>query len=478
LGGLLDFLDDPNALSNILGISPSTPAGPMNNMNGPAAAAMSGPVPMPPPRPAQAPQMPPPQAAPGGNGAPMATSDMLAGADPMQGPPGMYLGLSTQTPDFGPNGPPMPPPNPNAPNGNVAGAGAIAAGGDQVPLPTPAPGLAQGLPQAAAFNVNRPPGMEPPIPPAVGGGGLPPAARTAMAPGGSPPGGMAAFPGGPAALVPGATPGGAVPSTTSGGLAAALGLNNPNTVRNMIAAAGKGLSAVGAQRPGANAGQAFAAGAGGSLQGLAQSQQQQFNNTSTAFKDMLAAKAQGNSVAFNTARMNYLNARAQSLTTNGGTGSKAWQNTPLGQVNVIEQRAQAYDSPRRKSIDAAVRSGQMDADAAKAAYADLDTKTEQFKQNMYKAAKIDPAQAEKIKSAGENATNPISTKGMSIDQFHAQVPMGAWYDSGKTDDKGKPIIMQRTVPPPGAQGPNAQAPQQGNPMQTFYDDQEALQPAA
>ena len=250
-----------------------------------------------------------------------------------------------------------------------------------------------------------------------------------------------------------------------GGLARALGLNpvqagrdltmaQPNPLSSMLSGVGKGLSAVGQQKPGTPKGYAIAAGAGGGISGTLEDQEKQkntlFAQSSKALEEMRAQEAAGNTAQLTAARAAFLTARAQSTALMTGKGGNAWQNTPLGQVATIEQRVAAFDGGRRKSIDAAVRAGTLTADDAKSAYSDLENKTNQFRTNMYKSAGLDPKQAEKMRTAGTE-DNPFDTNGMSLDQFHAQVPMGAFY----TDQKG--AVRQRTQPPPGSAVPGQQS---------------------
>lgn len=238
-----------------------------------------------------------------------------------------------------------------------------------------------------------------------------------------------------------------------------LGLTRENAAR-----LGAGLSSVGQNwnKPGlaAFAGSAGAAIQGGEKAGDAASkddraaQAQHFNQMSTSFRDMLAAQQQNNMQAYREAQAKYLTARATAIQQNGGT-SNAYQNTPAGKINMAETRIGQFDSQRRKSIDAAVRSGQMDKNAAQAEYQKLDQQTEQFRQRMYQGMGIDPKQADAVKSQGISQQNPIDTKGMNEQQFHSLVPMGAWF---KNPD-GR--VMQRTKAPPGAEGEKKPEGEQG-----------------
>lgn len=324
------------------------------------------------------------------------------------------------------------------------------------PTPSPAPPAPVG-PMAA----------EPP--PAMTGGprsiGLPPVNA-----GGSPAGGPPMPP----------MPVGAGPPTMSsgGGLMAALGLTSPESRRNVMASLGHGLQAVGGIRPGTSKGAAFGAGAGGAITGgisdqdkqIAQKRQAQndlFTQSSTAFKDMLAADAAGDTSTYKAAQGAYLKARAAALMTGGGgKGSNAWQATPEGRVVTAEQRVAAFEGPRRKSIDAQVRSGVITQDDGKKAYEQLDKETEAYRQRIYQSLKLDKKEVENVKTLGTQS-NPYDAKSMSEEDFNLQVPMGGYFK----DQSGK--LHQRTKPPPGAE--NQFKPDQYG---TALDDQEALTPAA
>lgn len=441
MGGILDLFDSPQLLGQLLGGSMGEgsmmpgnvqppPQPPMNGGIGsdagqaPGAPQPAGNMPMPPQRPQIAMPMPPrpPQ--------PMASSqgfdeNGFAAKPDYVTPPG-----PGPQPDFAaaasgvPSQPPIPP---GAPPPQTA----------MLPMPPPRPQLEQA--PGATPTVGQAPG--PPLnilPPPRPAPGVNLGAPSGSVPAPRPPASEFAAP-----------PQGA---NTGGGLAGALGINRP-TMQAAMAGVGKGLTAVGAQPLGASKGQAFAAGAGGALTGVSDQQNKHFDQISTTFKDLMLAKNSGDNAEYKKAQANYLTARAASLnamTAKGGTGSNAWQNTPLGQVAVIEQRVAAYDGPRRKSIDAAVRSGALAPEEAKKQYETLDKQVEGFRSNMYKSSGLDPSKAEKMRTAGEKADNPIDTKGMTLDQFHAQVPMGAWF----TDQNGKP--RQRTVPPPGSEAPAQQ----------------------
>lgn len=249
---------------------------------------------------------------------------------------------------------------------------------------------------------------------------------------------------------------GAPPPTSTGNLAGALGLTNTNPWQNSLAALGKGMSAVGKTAPGASAGTAFAAGFGGGLEGgldqegkqqaqLRQAKNDLFTQSSGAFKDMLSAQDADDKSAYRAAQGNYLAARAKSLELGqtGKGGSGAWQNTPYGKVISVENEAQKYEKgqqivlQKRWALNGATpEQQQQDLDR-------LSKNVEAYRGRLYKSAGVDPKQADKIKDMGTAADNPFETKGMTLDDFNTQVPMGAWFK----DQNG--VARQRTKPPGG-----------------------------
>lgn len=403
--GFLDFLDNPGLMNNLLGGS--------NFMPPPTPAAAYGgmPVGQPPPiDPSQAP-------APAFNRTetPIVSPNPAAMQDPTiaAGGPGAGAGPpmvpSVGGPPIAAPGTPMPPPDPRLANAQVAAS--------------------PGAPISLSPNG-----------PNTGAPTMPPPANPNIAP---------------------------PVSTTGGGLHGAFGLN-PNQWRSTMMGLGSGLSAVGRLRPGASAGQAIAAGLGGSLEGTGKAQMAQqaqtFNQSSTYFKDMLAAKNSNDTEAYRTAQAKYLQARALSIMQGGNAnGTRAWQNTDYGKTIQVENEAQKYEKGQQILLQ---KQWAMNGSSPEQQQKDLDNlnkNVDGYRQRLYKQAGVDPSKAAKLKDMGTTADNPFDTKGMTVDQFHQQVPMGGWYKT----DKG---IFQRTVPPPGV---NQQ--QQGA---NYYDDMNAMQPAA
>lgn len=382
----------------------------------------------------QPPQIAPPAPTPPGSLTPDEQAAAIAGGvvpptGPVQPPSG---------------GPAAAPPPPGAPPQDTSTAAL-----QTVPLPQPRP---PGAPQPPGAPLNIAPDPNQFLPPNS-------TSTTSAPPPSTPPMNMRTV-----TPMVSPNPGGAQPPG-GGGLAAALGIN-PSSLKTTLAGIGGGLTAAGNMRPGTNAGQAFATGAGGALTAADKAQDTLFNQSSTAFKDMMAAKAQDNTEGYRSAQANYLNARANSIKL-GGTGSGAWQATPYGKVIQVENEAQKYEKgqqillQKRWSLNgSSPEQQQKDLD-------DLNTRTTAYRAKLYQSAGINPSDGQKMKDWGTTQDNPFSTKGMTLDQFNQQVPMGAWF----TDQNG--TVRQRTVPPAGNQPPQSQSSTQPNP-----DDQAAMQPAA
>lgn len=432
--GFLDMFDSPDTMSALLGVPW------VGNSGSPQAPTPAPPTPQPAPQLADS---TPPRGEAG-------DPNILGGANFLPRPnPAAMSGLPVgQPPAVTASGVQIMPrgtPDASAP-GQLAPssqASDLPAGQntDGPPMPPADPRMASAPPMPVADPRKLPPGAE-----AVGGVPLPP----------------------PSAGVPNSSPGGnglagqlgIAPMVTSGLKA---GLEPGSRVDAALAGLGKGLSAVGALRPGASAGQAFSAGAGGALSGGYDADQKQkqelFSNSSAAFKDLLAAQQAGDTQAMRAAQTKLFNARAQSLMTGGGTnGSKAWQNTPFGRVIQVENEVNKFDQQQRLKIQRQLDS--MGPDERKAAIDDMDKKADAYRQRLFKSAGIDPQQADKLKNAGVDQKNPIDTSGMAQEQFDAMVPMGAWYQAKGAD--GKMRVLQRVKPPGGWQQQSQQpTPQQG-----------------
>lgn len=425
-------------------------------------------VPMPPPRPPQATQpqqvpLPPPKppqiqgqtGAQVGQEVPIDPALLAAGQG--GGMPSFQGGPMPQPPPPPPPqaGVPLPPPRPPS-------APQMA----PVPLPPPRPnngmpGPSNGLPPNGGLDprMDRP-GMHfgpYPAPAPLGPqAGLPPNAQpTAGA------GGPAAPPGPPLSLAP---PQGGPPAPPPFAQQRGPG-PYPETLpidktRQAMAGIGQGLANI--QGPGRFA--SFARGFGQSTVGAEKNQQEQtkenqsaqgqhFNQLSTSFKDMMAAQQTNNMQAYRDAQAKYLSARADALTSGAGGGSKAWQNTPYGRVLQIEKQVNSEKERATKVLQEQWKQNGTPQDQQNAQLQALDQKYEARRGQLYKATGVDPQQADKIKSMGTSKDNPFDARTMSADQFHSQVPEGAFF----INKDGK--VYQRNAPPPGQQrsdlAPNA-----------------------
>lgn len=336
------------------------------------------------------------------------------------------------------------------------GEGPMAAQASPAPAASPAPPAASpSVPLPTRPNMGAPsaPGMPMSLaPPNPGGAGM------------------------PLSLAP-PNPGASTPPSNSN-LAMLLGANAPtNNVGNAInagmAALGKGLSTVG----GNTAAGAFARGMGGALQGGTQYTQQQraqnFNMASGYFKDMLAAKNADDVEGYRRAQAAYLNSRASAIQLGGGTGSGAWQNTNYGKTIQIENEAQKYEKGQQIILQKQWQLNGASPDQQQTDLDNLQKKVDGYRQRLYKSAGIDPSEGQKNLQYGTSQDTPFPTKGMTLDQFNEQVPMGAWF----TDQNGD--VRQRTVAPNSGAGSvsGTAAESNGQQMQDYYDTSMAMQPA-
>jgi hypothetical protein len=366
----------------------------------------------------------------------------------------------------------------------------------------PPPGLGEA---AAAVNPSAPPMPPPGPPPGQGyGGGLIPPGQGYPAPPGqgypAPPGqGYAGGPiptrvgpiqGQPVALPPPSVYAGGPPTSTNGNLAAALGIANRdqrigNAISTGMAGLGRGLSAVGAARPGASGAQMFAAGAGGALEGgahqinqqQAQARQTKMDNflmSSNAFKDWIAARAADNKDDETRFRGDYFRARARAAMTGGG-GARGMQ-TPEQQAAFVEGHALIYRDQIRKGNEARIKNPELGKP-----YTDeeIDQKIDNYRKEIYKQhfPNANPKDSMKLATAGIDEKNPLSLKDITTqDQFDRQVPINAWYDTGAKFDAsgnytftrqngtkdvhhgepGASVILQR-MPVPQQQTPQQQS---------------------
>lgn len=420
-----------------------------------------------------------------------------AGAGP-SGAPGQGYGGGAAPP-------PLPPAaamnnsGPFSPSGAVDG-GALTpeqvAGPDLAPLvgTNPLPG-----PQGPGGSYGGGPNPMPPAPPPGGGGPslVTPAnaaipTPTGPTPPAGPPNGAGynrgvtdVGPGAPLNITPnfglsGANPPtlpppGGGPATNPGSLMRALGLlreqqQRPNYLQSALAGIGHGLSAVGAQRPGTTGAASFAAGMGGGLTGGIADQEFQkkrmFDQSSTALRDMVLAKNSDNAESYNQARAAYFNSRATQAMT-GGTGSGAWQNTPYGRVMAAEKDALQYQKELRVMMLGQWSKNETTPETQAKDIANMKKEVDDYRQGLYKAAGVNPKEAENILTRGTTPDNAFDTKGMTMAQFNSQVLLGHYYK----DENGN--VRKRTQAPP-----DQAQPQPLNPQQTAVDDYLAREPAA
>lgn len=261
------------------------------------------------------------------------------------------------------------------------------------------------------------------------------------------------------------------PPTSTGSLEGALGIS-PTTIKTALAGLGQGLSAVGKMRPGTPGGQAFAAGAGGALEGVDKADNQLFNQSSVAFRNMLAAQSQNDTEAYRRAQGDYLMSRANAIKL-GGTSSSAWQNTPYGRMIQVENEAQKYEKGQQILLQKRWQMNGSTPEQQQKDIDDLQKRTDAYRTKLYQSAGVDPKQGGAMKNWGTAPETPFETKGMTLDQFNSQVPMGAWFK----DQNG--AVRQRTVPPGGFGAPqsnNGTTAQNG--MDNYTADQLAMQPTS
>lgn len=395
-GGILDYLE--NNWQQMLGLSPAE------------AATASAPPPPPPP----------------GNGGP-----------PLQG--GGFGGPPVQTTSLGPSGPgPQAAPQlpPNAPIPDNASFAQRAA-----PMQSDlANGAYDGMdPRYNDFqpnsmrtsserggdfspdpNMSQPhnPGFAPPmsVPPM-------PTARPAIPPNGGPVQ-VAGPPMYPGSAAPPPPPGvmnqnGAPPVTnTSGSLASSMGLNQ-NALQAGFAGLGKGLSAVGAQRPGATAGASFAAGAGGAITGSNQQtekqQAQALQQKKLDFDESLATKNYDISKLSAAIRQRQMEmqipwwqARADVLKVKQAqdSSSKAWQMSEPGRYHTVDNDVAKYQNGLMQQYRDELKQATLDNDPDKLAKIRdiIKQGTEEFRQQKYKEQNLDPNKAETVKQRGFEGT--------------------------------------------------------------------------
>lgn len=292
--------------------------------------------------------------------------------------------------------------------------------------------------------------------------------------------------------------GNSVPFGPSTDYATAMGIKPTDQDRgqSMLAGLGKGLSAAASSKN--SAGNAFMKGAGGSITGSIQEQQEQqkvaaglqnqyFNQTSAAFKDWNAKKSADSLEVYRQSLAAWNNAKIAA----GGPGAKTFLNSPEGKLHMATQEAeQNYD---RDSKNLALLKNAIPSEDYLKRYDALEGKHQQYLADAYKKYGVNPQDAQNIQTRGfdlpkkwsdiqngqyytdangtpqkktPNSTgfkpddtvqfiNPFPTKGMDTTTFNQTVPNGMWYETGGN-------LYRRTQPPPAA-GPAMAAPAQADP---------------
>jgi hypothetical protein len=190
-----------------------------------------------------------------------------------------------------------------------------------------------------------------------------------------------------------------------------------------------------------------------------------FNQSSTAFRDMILARTTDNQEMYRNAQAQWLLARAKQQMVNGG--SKAMLNTPEGKVAYIENETLRMRDQYRKSAEARAKAAGEPLDEA-----DVDKRADAYRRGLYRQFKLDPDEGKKMLDRGMSPENAFPN--MSVGEFHLRVPKGAYYDSGEKYDKngtftlpsgavmkgkpGDPVILIRTTDPPGEAPAAAAAP--------------------
>src|SRR6185437_4099021 len=187
----------------------------------------------------------------------------------------------------------------------------------------------------------------------------------------------------------------------------------------------------------------------------------------------------GDTEAYNQARAGYLNSRAQAIQNGGGIGSNAYQNSPYWKTMKIEDSAQKYENTQKQIL---LKQWSLNNTSPEQQQSDLDglqKQTDSFRQRLYKTAGINPSDGQKMLTYGQS-DNPFPTKGMTLDQFNTQVPMGAWYTDQNGDKRQRTVAPTQGggAAPTNSGGAQPSAPQSsGQQMQQYYDDSLALTPA-
>lgn len=499
----MDLSDVFGNLTDLIGNNSNVPPDPYATMGQDRPFMMSGNTAQPQPPGYGAPEgQPPGGPVPMPQARPPMPPDAAMGQPPMPQPrpnPGQDLGGGPPPPV------PMPQPRPpgadalppNAPPGSLPGQ----AGFNDVGSPPPTK-----LPTAAGVNdIGGPAGStgatpmpmgRPPMPPQAGPAALPPNAAPASGPPpGPPPGGPGGFPQ-PQFNTP-IEPLRPDRSQQGGGLLSAIGINLSPERKAGLAA---GLKAGGMKPIGdAITGAMGAAMEGGQKRGDVEDtqqmhrNQQQFQQTSAAFNDLMKAQAAGNANKFNDARMRYFDARAKQIEASGGTGTNAWQNTPFGRSIAIRRQVEQEATEREKTYREQWKlNGTKEADQqAQLQQLDAWKKSEFAKRGQPFGLSGD--QIEQISGMGLQPPkikgpdgkeivnpkfNPFDARSMTPEQFKALVPLNGYY----RDSDGQIYKRIHDEPPkkegaPGKQSgsepPEASPKNQASSLQQDQEDEAA-----
>lgn len=249
------------------------------------------------------------------------------------------------------------------------------------------------------------------------------------------------------------------PTSTSGSLAAALGLNpqgggmqpsgaaNPQ-FRSFMGGLGTGMARVGAMRPGTNAGQAFATGMGGGIQGSDAADKEFFNETIAADNQTLKNKQFPYNLAELAARTNLYNTQ----NANGGAKNNPWQMSDVGRMHTATQEANEWYGRALQTLKMKKDAGVDTTDEANS----LEDRYGKVLQQKYKQYGVDP------NSAKGTEKNPIDASKISEEQLET-MPEGTYFSY--QDKDGKTQVTTRSY----ANAPNRYAQQSQQPQSQGYN---------
>ena len=360
-------------------------------------------------------------------------------AVPQQGLPGGPSGSTVL--------PPPQPPSPPPPAVSGIGSDAVA-GGTAGAMPSPRGGIVSD----AVADPNAPqPSWGRPAPSSVLPPNAAPTAGPPMTP--SPPIAPQQSPGYTPPLPPvqmGATPdqrGQQFMAGVGGGLA---NIQGTGAFASLARGAGGGI--VGAQK---EATQQFG-------QDMAK-QKQAFDQSSAAFKDVLAAAQQKNMEGYRAAQEKYLTARADAVAA-GGTGRNAVANTPYGQMLGIEREANRVYGEQMKNVREQFKLNNTPEDEQNAILGRIQQQRDAYANRLYQQQGIDPNARQRLKTMGQTADNPFTPR--NAKELHELVPEGGWF---RDPQSGK--VMKFTKPQWDKYGPTHQKSENAP---ASYDDMAAM----